>query len=86
MKANAKSSITLPADELRLVEDLMHRLHARTKVEVVRRGLFLLKETIDRAALRDAYARAARAVRASTIAELAELDHLSSEGLDDEGR
>lgn len=86
MKSNAKSSITLPPEELLLVNGLMKRLGARSKVEVVRRGLFLLKETTDRAALRDAYARAAKAVRGSTLAALAELDHLSSEGLDREGQ
>ncbi len=85
MKLNAKSSITLPPDELRLVNGLMKRLRARSKVEVVRRGLVLLKETTDRAALREAYARAAKSVRKSTIAELVELDLLAGEGLDGEG-
>jgi hypothetical protein len=85
MKSNTKSSITLPAAEVLLVNGLMKRLGARTKVEVVRRGLKLLKETTDRVALRNAYAQAAKAVRKSTVAELAELDSLSAEGLDDEG-
>ena len=84
MKSNTKSSITLPAAEVLLVNGLMKRLGARTKVEVVRRGLKLLKETTDRVALRSAYAQAAKAVRKSTLAELAELDSLSAEGLDDE--
>jgi len=84
MKSNTKSSITLPPAELQLVEGLMRRLGARTKVEVVRRGLKLLKETTDRSALRSAYAQAAKAVRKSTLAELAELESLSAEGLDDE--
>jgi hypothetical protein len=86
MKSNTKSSITLPPAELLLVNGLMKRLGARTKVEVVRRGLKLLKETTDRAALRNAYAQAAKAVRKSTLAELAELDSLSAEGLDEEGQ
>jgi len=85
MKSNTKSSITLPPAEVLLVNGLMKRLGARTKVEVVRRGLRLLKETTDRVALRSAYAQAAKAVRKSTVAELAELDSLSAEGLDDEG-
>jgi hypothetical protein len=85
MKSNAKSSLTLPPDEVRLVNSLMKQLGARTKVEVVRRGLELLKESTDRAALKGAYAQAARAVRRSTVAELAELDFLSAEGLDDQG-
>ncbi len=85
MKSNTKSSITLPPAEVLLVNGLMKRLGARTKVEVVRRGLRLLKETTDRAALKSAYAQAAKAVRKSTVAELAELDSLSAEGLEDEG-
>jgi len=85
MKSNTKSSITLPAAEVLLVNGLMKRLGARTKVEVVRRGLRLLKETTDRVALRNAYAQAAKAVRKSTVAELAELDSWSADGLDDEG-
>jgi hypothetical protein len=87
MKSNAKSSITLPPEELRLVNGLMKRLRARSKVEVVRRGLVLLKETTDRAALREAYAQASRAVRGSTVTTLRDLDHLAGEGLDgDKGK
>lgn len=81
MKSNTKSSITLPRDELKLVEELQVRLRAKTKVEVVRRGLRLLKETTDREALRRAFASASRATRAALSKELSELDHLSSEGL-----
>lgn len=86
MKSNTKSSITLPPAEVLLVNRLMKRLGARSKVEVVRRGLNLLMETTDRAALRGAYAQAARAVRASTTAEVAELDPLTAEGLDDDSQ
>ncbi|HEY3233516.1 MAG TPA: hypothetical protein VGJ84_02300 [Polyangiaceae bacterium] len=84
MKSNTKSSITLPRDELRLVNELKKRLRARTKVEVVRRGLQLLKETTDRDALRAAYAEASRQVRSSSLAALAELDSLAEEGLSDQ--
>jgi hypothetical protein len=64
----------------------MKRLRARSKVDVVRRGLVLLKETTDRAALREAYAQASRAVRGSTTTALREMDHLAGEGLNkDEG-
>ena len=83
MKAHTKSSITLPPEELRLVVALQAKLKAKSKVEVVRRGLRLLKETTDRASLRAAYRSASRATRASLGHELAELDHLSSEGLDE---
>jgi hypothetical protein len=73
------------SDCLRLVNGLMKRLGARSKVEVVRRGLALLKETTDRSALRNAYAQASKSLRKATIAELSELDDLAGEGLDDEG-
>ena len=84
MKYQTKSSITLPPDELALVEGLRKKLHIKTKVEVVRRGLFLLRDSVDREALRAKYAEASRLVRASTQRELVELDGLSSEGLADE--
>lgn len=89
MKSNtgsgAKSSITLPREELQLVNRLKKRLGAKTKVEVIRRGLYLLRDTTDREALRQAYVRASNAVRSSTIDELAELDELSAEGLESDG-
>ena len=82
MKSNTKSSITLPAGELRLVVALQAKLKARSKVKVVRRGLRLLKESTDRDTLRQAYRQASTATRASVDSELRELDHLSSEGLE----
>ena len=83
MKANTKSSITLPPDELKLVIELQKKLKAKSKVEVVRRGLKLLKETTDRDRLREAFRQASNATRASLAAELDELDELTSEGLGD---
>jgi Arc/MetJ-type ribon-helix-helix transcriptional regulator len=82
MKPNTKSSVTLPADELRLVKKLKGQLRAKSNVEVIRRGLKLLDETTGREALREAYRRASAATRAGMRRELAELDHLSAEGLD----
>jgi Arc/MetJ-type ribon-helix-helix transcriptional regulator len=81
MKSNAKSSITLPASEVSMVNRLMKTLGAKSKVEVIRRGLRLLQETTDRAALRKAYADASRAVRASTLAELEALEPWAGDGL-----
>jgi hypothetical protein len=81
MRVNTKSSITLPPEELRVVLALQARLKAKSKVEVVRRGLRLLREATEREALREAYRRASRATRASLTSELAELDHLAGEGL-----
>jgi len=81
MKSSTKSSVTLPPEELRLVIDLQRRLRAKSKVEVVRRGLRLLRDVTDREALREAYRKASRATRAALSTELDELDHLSDEGL-----
>jgi hypothetical protein len=83
MKSNTKSSITLPADELKLVLSLQAKLKAKSKVEVVRRGLRLLREATERESLREAYRRASRATRATSSFEVAELDALASEGLDE---
>ena len=84
MKSNTKSSITLPPEELALVEGLRKRLRAKTKVEVVRRGLYLLRDSVDRDALRAKYEEASRKVRPGTLEELAELDPLAGEGLEDD--
>ena len=81
MKYNTKSSITLPPAELKLVAELQRRLGAKSKVEVVRRGLRLLRETTDRDRLREAYRLASDATRESTLAELAELNGVVSDGL-----
>ena len=83
MKSNTKSSITLPPAELKLVVALQAKLKAKSKVEVVRRGLLLLKEATDRDSLRDAYRRASSATRGAASKDLAELDHLVAEGLED---
>ena len=82
MKSNTKSSITLPPEELKLVVSLQAKLKAKSKVEVVRRGLRLLQEVTDRESLRAAYRRASLATRAALSEELTQLDHLASEGLD----
>ena len=77
------ASITLLPADLKLVVALQAELKAKSKVEVVRRGLRLLKETTDRASFRDGYRIASHATRASLGVELAELDHLAAEGLDE---
>lgn len=64
-----------------MVLALQARLKAKSKVEVVRRGLRLLHEITDRDALREAYRQASRATRVSLSHEIDELDHLASEGL-----
>jgi hypothetical protein len=82
MKTNTKSSITLPARELRLVNILQRRLGAKTKVEVVRKSLRLLKETTDREVLRRAFKEASQAGLEATRREIDELDGLVGDGLD----
>jgi IS5 family transposase len=83
MSRNTKSSITLPREELKLVEVLQARLKAKSKVEVVRRGLRLLQEATDREHLREAYRRASSAMRPSLSKELRELNGLVGDGLED---
>ncbi len=81
MKKNTKSSITLPPEELKLVLSLQAKLHARSKVEVVRRGLRLLRDQTERESLRKQYREASLAMRKAVGAELEELDPLVSDGL-----
>lgn len=82
MKKNTKSSITLPPKELELVEGLVKSLGAKSKVEVIRRGLYLLKSQADREALKAAYSEASRKAGKSSRKEVEDLDHLSGEGID----
>lgn len=58
MKSNTKSSITLPPSELAMVNELMKKLKAKSKVDVIRQGLQLLKQTTDRAELAELYRQA----------------------------
>jgi len=83
MKSNTKSSITLPPEELRLVVSLQAKLKAKSKVEVVRRGLRLLQETTDRETLREGYRRASLATRKSLAKEIKELDSLADESFNE---
>lgn len=82
MKKNTKSSITLPPHELKLVEGLVKSLGAKSKVEVIRRGLYLLKSQSDRESLKLAYAEASKNARKTLQTEIDELDHLSDEGIE----
>ena len=64
-----------------MVLALKAQLKAKSNVEVVRRGLRLLRDATERDALRESYRQASRATRASLSHELRELDHLAAEGL-----
>ena len=83
MNMNARSSITLPAGEVALIERLKPRIGAKTNVAVVRHALLLLESKTDRDELRRAYRDASHTTREALTAELAELDHLATEGLDE---
>jgi Arc/MetJ-type ribon-helix-helix transcriptional regulator len=83
MKSNTKSSITLPPKELAMVNELMKKLKAKSKVEVIRKGLQLLKKTTDRNEIDEQYRQALLLIRGDSP-ELKELDALSNEGLPDE--
>jgi Arc/MetJ-type ribon-helix-helix transcriptional regulator len=82
MKVNTKSSVTLPRETLSMVKKLRRQLGAKSNVEVVRQGLYLLNEKVDREALKNAYRQAATTLKSATEQELAELDHLAAEALD----
>lgn len=77
MKSNTKSSITLPAEELKLVKGLKKRLGAKSNVEVIRRGLKLLQSQTEREFLREAFRKASEATRAGVIQEMEELNWLA---------
>ncbi len=81
MKKNTKSSITLPASELKLVNGLMKKLGAKSKVEVIRRGLELLSARTERETLRQLYREASKQTQPNR-SESEEMDQLAHEGLD----
>jgi hypothetical protein len=83
MKRDAKSTITLPPEDLRLVALLQARLRAKSEIDVIRLGLHLLKEVTDRESLRQAYRQASHATRASLVGEIKTFDPLVSEGLEE---
>ncbi len=81
MKNNTKSSITLPPKELALVLELQKKLKAKSKVDVIRKGLKKLQEGMDADMLRAKFASASKSLRDVTKKEIKELDSLTSEGL-----
>jgi Arc/MetJ-type ribon-helix-helix transcriptional regulator len=81
MKNNTKSSITLPAPELELVLELMKTLKAKSKVEIIRKGLTLLKDSLDRKTLRESFKKASEASRKNYESEMSDLDSLIDDGI-----
>ena len=76
MKVSARSSITLPAEDVALIERLKRRVGAKTNIAVVRRALRLLDSTTERDELRWAYRDALNATRGSLADEMADLDEV----------
>ncbi len=65
-----------------MVVSLMKTLKAKSKVEVIRRGLALLQESTDRKTLRASFKKASEATRGALQNELSELDALTGDGLE----
>lgn len=74
MKKHTKSSITLPPSELAAVNSLMKKLKAKSKVEVIRRALALLRSTTERAELREQYRVASTLTREESMNVLGEIE------------
>ena len=83
-KGAVKSSITLPPRELEVVKKLKRQMQAKTYVEVIRTGLILLEDSMDRKALKENYRLAADRLRLSTLDEIADLEALGQDGLEEE--
>jgi hypothetical protein len=63
------------------MDKLRQRLGAKSKVEGIRLGLMKLQEATEREYLQNAYKKASRMSRKSTVAEIADLDGLTTDGL-----
>ena len=84
MKNNTKSSITLPHDEVVIIDMLMKKLKLKSRVSVIRKAIAKLKEDSEREALKEEFRKASLAIRAQYQHEIEDLDSLSSEGLDED--
>lgn len=79
-----KSSITLPQEEVAIVNYLKKKLNKKSNVEIVRTGLNLLKKQVDEDIIREKLQEASLLVREVNKKDMEELDSLSFEGLEDE--
>ena len=77
----AKSSITLPPEEFATILKLKKQLACKSNVEVVRRGLTLLREHHERQELQRAYQHAAARLRSQTKKSLRLFDTVDIEHL-----
>jgi hypothetical protein len=74
----------IPRVELTRVEDPTSRQGSDPRVNVEPRRPSRRRDSVDRASLRAQYVEAARRVRESALAECAELDGLTFDGLGEE--
>lgn len=78
-RKNVKSSITLPPAELEIVNELMTKLEAKSKVEVIRQGLALLKLKTDRDSLAEQFRQAVKISNSVPIDKVMSVGILSDE-------
>lgn len=76
-----KSSITLLEHEYNMVQSLKKKLGIKSNVEVIRRGLEMLQESLLKETLMKQYADASLKVREQTLHELGELEGSLEDGL-----
>lgn len=82
MNYHAKSSFTLPADEIPLVARLKKRLKLKSNTEVIRKALFELEKNIEREKLREQLRAASLLTQDANAQEIEELNSWVDEGLD----
>lgn len=79
-----KSSITLPPNELAIVKELLIKLNASSKVDVIRRALKMLKQATDARLLQEEFTTASLMLRESNREDMEELDDLSLDCIEDD--
>jgi hypothetical protein len=77
-----KSSLTLPPAEFKRILTLKKQLNAKSNVDVVRKALQALQETLDRNLLLKSYQEASLATRKINKKDMLELDSLAGENLE----
>lgn len=77
-----KSSLTLPPAEFKRILTLKKQLNAKSNVDVVRKALQALQETLDRNLLLKSYQTASLLTRKVNKRELLDLDALAGENLE----
>jgi hypothetical protein len=83
-KKSVKSSFTLPAQEVPIVNMLRKKLKLKSNTQVIRMALFDLKEKVYRDELRDRFKEASDLVKNNWPEEAKWLEESVGEGLEDE--